>query len=141
VGTTRHGGDEVTMRGILCIGLVACSNGPAGSDHPSDARDSGDAPVAQLDGATTEVDTESCTHTASFGGTNANYAEHAYPGKTVVDLSGLVVRFHIVDGNGFTLPGYDHELSVPYIKDGFAAAICGYTTVQYFDSVDFILPP
>jgi hypothetical protein len=130
-------------RALWCV-LAACSSvpGTTGDDtHGTDATGSSDS-APHVDAApTTQIDTESCTHSASFGGTTANYAEHAYPGKTVADLAGLVVRWHVVDGNGYTLPGYTHELGMPYIKDGFAAAICGYTTVQYFDSVDFILRP
>jgi hypothetical protein len=131
-------------RAMLCL-LAACSSPPGdtGDDgHGGTDAAGGSDSTPHADAAPgVQVDTEGCTHTASYGGTTANYAEHTYPGKTVADLAGLVARGQIHAGNGYTLPGYTHELAMPFVDDGIAAVVCGYTNVQYFDSVDFILRP
>jgi hypothetical protein len=85
------------------------------------------------------VATESCTQQAPDAGTGVTYlyAEHAFPGYTAQQLAGL----QILNNDAFTsIPGYSQSQGIAYIRDGYAAVICGSPTAQSITSVTFILP-
>lgn len=109
--------------------VTACTNEP------------GDAPRIDSTAAAAERATELCNKPVVFSGTNYRYAEHAYPGKTVSDLSRLVVIGHVVPANTFVPPGYTHYTSLAVLKDGSAAVVCGPEASPVYDNVEFVLFP
>lgn len=83
-----------------------------------------------------DVAYESCVSNAA-----GMVAEHAYPGKTMVDLSGLraVVHFGAASSNRLTGANgaYENSTSWPvYVRDGAAAVLCS----NGIDTVMFVLP-
>jgi hypothetical protein len=94
-------------------------------------------PVGEAQAAPPDIATESCSR---VGGSYV-YAEHAYPGKTVEDLAHLrVVMRYKTDAGVTQLPGYSRFVTLPWLKPGYAAVICGTTAAMYVDDVTFILP-
>jgi len=98
-------------------------------------------PVSEAQGATPpDIATEPCNFTLPDASTGFIWAVHAYPGKTVNELSAVRALAHIPDMpssfSGSDLPGYDHHVAQVQLKDGSAAVYCGGN----YDSVTFILP-
>lgn len=85
--------------------------------------------------------TETCNKTFQYMGTTTYaYAEHAFPGFTVEQLS--AVRVLVTFGSDYpaaaTIPGYRQSVTTPDVRDGFVALRCG--TANTYSSVTFILP-
>jgi hypothetical protein len=87
-----------------------------------------------------DIVTEPCSVTHPNAGPGAFWAVHAYPGKTVNELSAVRALAHIPDmpssTDGASLPGYAYHIARVQLKDGSAAVYCGGN----YDSVTFILP-
>ncbi len=73
-----------------------------------------------------------------IGATQYAYAEHAYPGKKIVDLASVQVLLH--NPTGFGVPGYQTYVTPAVLKDGAAAVTCGAVGAVPYDKVTFVLP-
>ena len=98
-------------------------------------------PVSEVQGAIPpDIATEPCNVTLPDGSPGVIWAVHAYPGRTVNELSAIRALAHIPDmpssSSGSALPGYNHHVAQVQLKDGSAAVYCGGN----YDSVTFILP-
>ena len=88
-----------------------------------------------------------CSSTYTLpGGQTWTYAEQAYPGTVVADLSAVrvVLNYPSVAGataNNAPPGGYASSGSVPWVRDGFVAVLCGATgNPNAPTSVTFVLP-
>jgi hypothetical protein len=90
--------------------------------------------------APADIVTEPCNVTHPDASPGFVWAVHAYPGKTVNELSAVRALAHIPDmpssTSGSSLPGYSYHTAQVQLKDGSAAVYCGGN----YDSVTFILP-
>ena len=80
----------------------------------------------------------------AFRGNGASYdtfyAEAAFPGTSIADLASVTVVLTYADAQ--QIPGYTSAVSIPQVKPGFAAVLCGYDLPGSVmpTSVMFILP-
>jgi hypothetical protein len=97
-------------------------------------------PATEARAADPDIVTEPCNVTHAEAGPGFVWAVHAYPGKTVNELSAVRALAHIPDmpsgTSGSSLPGYNYHVAPVQLKDGSAAVYCGGS----YDSVTFILP-
>jgi hypothetical protein len=97
-------------------------------------------PATEAHAAPPDVVTEPCNVTHPDAGPGFLWAVHAYPEKTVNELSAVRALAHIPDlassTSGSNLPGYSYHVAPVQLKDGSAAVYCGGN----YDSVTFILP-
>jgi hypothetical protein len=92
-------------------------------------------PVGEAQALPPDITTENCSKTSG----NFVYAEHAYPGKTVVQLAQISAILHSTQ---IPLPGYSDGSGGAYLRDGYAATICGTTADPQSSrrTVTFVLP-
>jgi hypothetical protein len=101
------------------------------------------APDANAGPTGPTVNTVACaTGSTIDGGGTYLYVEKSYPGKTVADLSAVRVVLNYPSSVAYLRPpGYDSQVTLPWIKDGSVAVLCGPQGSQYVaDSVTFISP-
>jgi hypothetical protein len=124
------------------IGASASSGSGSGSDGPS-IFDALTDPVPEAKAASLPpiVATESCTGQYTSGGSTFVYAEHAFPGQTATQLA-AVETLIMVPSSASVPPGYTQEQDVAYVRDGYAAVLCGVTSDPSVASmtVTFVLP-
>lgn len=97
---------------------------------------------ASADPLPPDIATEQCDKAGTTQGQASLYAVHAYPGKTINDLSSIRViahstaQFvHVVEGST-----YGDLLGAPQFRDGSVAVYCGPSATLFTSSVTFILP-
>jgi hypothetical protein len=116
----------------LYVVMAACG----GSDRAAETGDAGAAelvdafvdevasPVkdAKADPVTPDVAVEQCDKVVKYQGSADYYvAEHAYPGKTIAQLSAVRV---VITPSPAQIEGYNHQQTLPHLRDGFGAVLC-----------------
>lgn len=143
--TSQSGGAGGAPGGSAAGGQLSGGSGgllDSGLDAFADAM--GDAmvvPDADAAPAPTVV-TAQCDKTFRGNGVSYDtfYAEAAFPGASVTDLAGATVVMTYADAQ--QIPGYTSAVSIPQVRPGFAAVLCGYDLPGSVipTSVTFILP-
>jgi hypothetical protein len=98
---------------------------------------------ASADPTGADIAEERCDKTGTVGGATYAYAVHAYPGKSVRELSALrVVTFAGSKSAPIVINGasFDRGQASAALRDGEAAVFCGPTGAPSYESVTFILP-
>lgn len=151
----------VFASGTIVYGVVAACSAGGGAGGGEASRDAGffdalvrdaDALLDALVNPTPDanagplpptVNVEACTLVVPYGGSNFLYAEHAYPGKTAVELSAVRAIVTYPAGSPSTAswpPGYLTYSGTPYVKDGAVAVSCGVQGGAVAQSATFVLP-
>jgi hypothetical protein len=128
--STRDGGQATDGQGIVDAIVNPVTEAAAADSTPS-------APVA-------DVAEEPCNKRVVVDNLTLVYAEHAYPGRSIVDLGRVDVVYHFPVGVKLGLPGFaDLASKNVFLKPELATAPCGQeaTTANIATSVTFILPP
>lgn len=145
-GSQRLAGAGGSSAGPASIGGSAGLSGGTGGglvDSGLDAiADALTDPVGDADAAPSAVVTAQCDKTfrAAGAGYDTLYAEASFSGATVNDLAAVRVVLNYAEAP--QIPGYTAAASIPQLRPGFAAVLCGYDLASSVipSSVTFILP-
>jgi len=138
-GSQRLAGAGGSSAGTVSIGGTGGGLVDSGLDAIADALTD---PVGDADAAPSAVVTAQCDRT--FRGAGASYdtlyAEAAFAGMGVNDLADVRVVLNYAEAQ--QIPGYTAAASIPQLRPGFAAVLCGYDLASSVipSSVTFILP-
>lgn len=154
---TMVGGAAVYVLAAACSGINVSSQlqQPDASGPVHDASAQAEASVGQCTcpaPAPVSTFTEPCDKSSVDAFPNIamgwNYAEHAFPGRTKIELARVVAIAHLVPGAG-AIPtiaaasqvGYEDVTMPVYVRDGAVAVVCrNMSQPSTIDFVTFVAP-